>query len=131
MRLATLIVGVLLGVLVIFLSFVDMVAGVDRLQFGGDDAWAGETFWLLMALWALGVALVMVWPLIATLAFAIAAALAFVTIVRNDGQAEIYGSSLALWLVLSLWGGAVAFLGWQDTRKAAVGCRARTVQEQR
>ena len=128
MRVATLIVGVLLGVLVIFLSFVGMVAGVDTLQFGGNDAWAGETFWLLIALWALGVTFVMVWPLIATLVFATAAVLALVTIVRSDGQAESYGSSMMLWLVLSLWVGTVAFLEWRDTRETAGGRRVRAAQ---
>ena len=124
MRLATLIVGVLLGVLVIFLSFVGVVANVDTLPFSGDDARAGDMIWLLMALWTLGVAFVMVWPLIATLAFTTAAVLALVALIRIDGQTETYGSILVVWLVLSLWGGTVAFLGWRDTRKAAIGRRA-------
>lgn len=131
MRLTTLIVGVLLGVLVIFLSFVGMVADVDTLQFGGDDAWGGDMIWLLMALWALGVAFVTVWPLIATLVFATAAALALATIVRNDVQAETYGNIVVVWLVLSLWVGTVAFLEWRDTRRVAVGRRVRIVHTER
>ena len=116
---------IVLGVLVIFLSLVGMVADVDTVQFGGGDAWAGEMIWLLMALWALGVALVMVWPLVATLAFATAAVLALVTIIRVGVQAESYGSIVVVWLVLSLWVGTVAFMRWRDTRKAAAGGRAR------
>ena len=131
MRLATLIVGVLLGVVVIFLSLIGMVANVDTVQFGGDDAWAGEMIWLLMALWALGVTFVMVWPLIATLAFATAAVLALVTIVRSDGQTATYGSSMVVWVVLSLWVGTTAFLEWRDTRKVAVRRRARIMHADR
>ena len=131
MRLATLIVSVLLGVLAIFLSFVGMVAGVDTLQFGGDNVWAGDMFWLLMALWALGVTFVMVWPLVATLVFATAAVLALVTIVRSDVQAESYGSSMVLWLVLSLWVGTVAFMRSRGTPEANAERRVRIVHTER
>ena len=87
--------------------------------------------WPLMAFWALGVALVTVWPLVATLVFATAAVLALATIVRSDVQAESYGSIVVVWLVLSLWVGTIAFMQWRDRRNAVALRPARIAHTER
>lgn len=117
MRIATLILGILLGMALLLITFIGMVDNLRELQAAGMDGWSGGVFWLLLLAWAVGVAFVLPWPLVATLAFGTAGVIALVTSLKLPTNAETYGGVMVAWMlasgVLALFSG----LGWLGKRR--------------
>lgn len=117
MRLATLILGLVLGLVLWVLLFVTQVADHTALETDGATDLSAATFWLLPLCWLIGVAFVMAWPLVSTLAFGGAAVLAVYAALQVE-TASTYGGMMVLWALVSLALAGLAFFGWIGKRLA-------------
>lgn len=121
MRLATLLLGLVIGALLTVLTFIMFVADQDELAAGGDEAWAEGMFFALTLLWVLAVVVVLPRPLWAMLVFDAAAMLAGVTLLRIDREsADNFAAVMVLWLGASLVLALLSFFGWRARRAPTV-----------
>lgn len=116
MRVATLILGIGLGLFFSLVGFIAQAANLDELRADNATNWSTATFWLLPLIYLIAVAFVLHFPTVSMVAFICAAALSISAAIAVD-TAAFYGGVQVLWAIASLALALTSFLGRGDTRR--------------
>jgi hypothetical protein len=119
MRIAVLVLGLLLGV-VMFLQTFLILALSDAVN-AEDTAQAGAVGVVVALLWLVGCAFVIAFPLFSTTAFILAGVLGFA--VSGDFP------DMGVWGTISLVLAAMSFFGWRGKRKASRAKAAEALRQ--